>query len=71
MNGDCPFLQPTRSLSRDLAAVGIYQEMTAVGVYCRLPDGRVRVPAREEVKGFCVPGRHRECPHYRRHTSAD
>jgi hypothetical protein len=65
---DCPFFRPSRSLTHDLAAVGIRQELTSVGVYCRLPDGRVRVPGREEVKSFCLPGRYRDCPHYRRHA---
>jgi hypothetical protein len=70
MNESCPFFRPSRSLSRDLTEVGIYQDLTAVGVYCGLPSGRVRVPSMEEVKGFCVPGWFRECPHYLRHAPA-
>jgi hypothetical protein len=67
---DCPFFQPSRSLARDLSAVGVYQDMTSVGVYCRMPDGTVRVPGREEVRAFCVPGRYQDCPHYQRHAAA-
>jgi hypothetical protein len=34
MHDDCPFFRPSHSLCRDLSAVGIYQELTAIGVYC-------------------------------------
>lgn len=57
----CPFLQPTRRLGRG---------DVAIGVYCRLPDGRVRVPARHELRAWCIPGRFESCPTHERHASA-
>jgi hypothetical protein len=33
-------------------------------VYCRQPDGTVRVPSRDETARFCTTGRQRECPGY-------
>jgi hypothetical protein len=59
--GDCPFLQP----SRPLGAQG-----RLIGLYCRLPDGRVRVPEAEERRRFCVPGAWQDCPVYQRHAPA-
>ena len=60
--GDCPFLQP----SRPLGARG-----RLIGIYCRLPDGRVRVPAADERRRFCLPGEWHDCPVYRGHATAD
>jgi hypothetical protein len=65
MSDDCPFFTPSRTLSRDLMAVGIFSELTSVGIYCRLPTGRVRVPNADEVKRHCVPARFAECPVFR------
>jgi hypothetical protein len=71
MTTECPFFQPSRSLARDLSAVGIYQDLVAVGVYCRLPNGRVHVPSTVDVKRFCVPeGCFVDCPVYQRHAAA-
>ena len=30
--------------------------------YCRMPDGRVRIPAPDERANFCTSGRHNFCP---------
>ena len=54
---ECPFLQPTMA-SRS--------ELLGIGVYCRLPSGRARIPSRDEVARFCAAGKFRECPVYRR-----
>jgi hypothetical protein len=35
-------------------------------VYCRRPDGRVRVPSRDQLKRFCTSGHHVDCLGYRR-----
>jgi hypothetical protein len=57
--GDCPFLQPWRPLSaRD----------RQIGIYCRLPGGRVRVPPLEDVRRYCEPGRWQACPVQARHA---
>lgn len=53
----CPFLRP--ETAERLAAF-------PVGVYCRLPDGRVRIPSRDELVRFCTTGRHDDCFAYRR-----
>jgi hypothetical protein len=37
---------------------------TTGAVYCRLPDGTVRVPSRDETERFCTTGRQGECPGY-------
>jgi len=37
-----------------------------VAVYCRLPDGRARVPTRVELASLCADGRYVNCPGYRR-----
>jgi hypothetical protein len=34
-------------------------------VYCRLPDGRIRIPSRDELSRFCLAGHFRDCPGYR------
>jgi hypothetical protein len=57
----CPLLAPSRPLGRGDVAFAIY---------CRLPDGRVRVPLRQEARQFCIPAQHRLCPVYRRHAAA-
>ena len=58
--GDCPFLQPARPLGGDDQRVGLY---------CRLPDGDVRVPPTEDLRRYCVPGRWRDCPVYERRAT--
>jgi hypothetical protein len=35
-------------------------------VYCRLPNGRVRVPTRAELASLCSDGRYVNCPGYQR-----
>lgn len=60
--GDCPFLMPGVSGSR-----GRYP----IPVYCRLPNGRVRVPSREQLVYLCSAGQHHDCPGYRRWTSRE
>jgi hypothetical protein len=65
---ECPFFRASRSLSRELMAFGIYTECTALGIYCQLPSGRVRVPSGDEVKQHCVPNRFEACPIYGRHA---
>jgi hypothetical protein len=59
--GDCPFLQPSRPL-------GVHGRL--IGIYCRLPDGSVRVPRADERRRFCLPGHWEDCPVYRRHAPA-
>ena len=59
--GDCPFLLPSRPLG---------SRGRAIGIYCRLPDGRVRVPPADELRRFCLPGQWRDCPVYQRHAPA-
>ncbi len=57
----CPFLAPTIG-----GLLGIYYPAT---VYCRLPNGRVRVPSPEQFAYLCTAGRHHDCPGYRRWKS--
>jgi len=54
---ECPFLRPM--MTSHLGAFPI-------GIYCRLPSGRVRIPSRDELARFCTAGQHRDCPAYRR-----
>jgi hypothetical protein len=58
--GDCPFLQPSRPQGT---------HGRAVGIYCRMPGGRVRVPSVDEQRRFCLPGQWRDCSVYRRHAA--
>lgn len=37
-----------------------------LSVYCRLPNGRVRVPTQAELASLCADGRYVDCPGYRR-----
>jgi hypothetical protein len=53
----CPYLRPERA--DRLAAFPI-------GAYCRLPDGRVRIPSRDELARFCTTGHHADCVSIRR-----
>ena len=53
----CPYLRPHRA--DRLAAF-------PMGVYCRLPDGRVRIPSRDELARFCTTGHHYDCVGFRR-----
>jgi hypothetical protein len=41
---------------------------SSAAFYCRLPDGRVRVPTPEERSLFCSTGRYDECPVVRRYA---
>ena len=36
--------------------------------YCRMPDGRVRIPAPDERVSFCASGRYDLCPVVQRHV---
>jgi hypothetical protein len=56
---ECPSLQPSRPLTLG---------QRAIGLYCRLPNGRVRVPSRDETRRFCLVDRWRDCPVYQRHA---
>ncbi|MDO8478748.1 MAG: hypothetical protein Q7W02_21625 [Candidatus Rokubacteria bacterium] len=53
----CPLLMPGASKGR----AGFQ-----VAVYCRLPNGRVRVPTPDQLGSLCFAGRYRDCPGYRR-----
>ena len=59
---ECPFLCPARPLSR---------KAMLIGMYCRLPGGRVRVPARDEIERFCIPRRFPFCPVYQCYAARD
>jgi hypothetical protein len=52
----CPHLRPQ--------LVGADRGIS-VAIYCGLPDGRARVPARDEVKRYCLDASHDFCPGYR------
>ena len=54
---NCPYLTPRVS-----GRAGVFP----VPVYCRLPNGRVRVPPREQLVCLCTAGQHHHCPGYRR-----
>ena len=58
---ECPFLQPVRSPGR-------YGRR--IGISCRFPDGRIRVPPVDEIPRFCVRGEWRRCLAYRRYAPA-
>ena len=51
----CPFLAP-------IVADRLW--LTPRSVYCRRPDGRVRLPGRETVDCVCVTHAHLLCPAY-------
>ena len=53
----CPYLRPERA-----DRLGAFP----LGVYCRLPDGRVRIPSRDELARFCTTGHHADCVGFRR-----
>jgi hypothetical protein len=55
----CPNL-----MSRPARRAGGYQ--IPFPVYCRLPNGRVRVPTRDELASLCVDGRYLNCAGFRR-----
>ena len=38
---------------------------TMCAVSCRRPDGRIRIPSRDELNRFCLGGHFRDCPGYR------
>jgi hypothetical protein len=52
----CPFAMP------GLPSVNVS------AFYCRVPDGRVRVPDPCERRRFCLSGSHELCPIVRRHV---
>jgi hypothetical protein len=58
---ECPCLQPARPQG---------SSGRIIGLYCRRPDGGVRVPRRDELQRFCLTERWRECPGNRRHAPA-
>ena len=53
----CPFLTPKVERRRG---------RFPVPVYCRMPNGRVRVPTREQLAFLCTAGQHHDCPGYLR-----
>jgi len=58
-NDACPFVRPASP--RGCA-------VTEAMVYCRLPRGAVRVPARDEFVRYCATGNFTACPIYQRHA---
>lgn len=54
----CPFAQPAPRVSE-----------TGAGFYCRLPNGRVHIPAPDAIRRFCAGDRFTECPVNGRWTS--
>ena len=56
----CPFLQPTKTLTL---------EQRAIGLYCRLPNGHVRVPPLDKRRRVCLVGRWRDCPVFQRYAT--
>ncbi len=54
---DCPFLTPK---------VSGRPPVFSIPVYCRQPNGRVRVPPRDQLMFLCTAGHHHDCPGYRR-----
>jgi hypothetical protein len=61
MHDECDLLRPAQPRGQGTAAVGIY---------CALPNGRVRVPERIEQKLYCLSGRQDTCPVHHRHVPA-
>jgi hypothetical protein len=59
VGSECPLLQPARLVGR---------HGRLIGIYCRFPDGRVRVPAGDERRRFCLTGLWQDCPAYQRHA---
>ena len=54
---NCPFLIPR---------VSGRKAVFSVPVYCRLPNGRVRIPTRDQLVFLCTAGQHHDCEGYRR-----
>ena len=54
---ECPFLRPRMSS---------HGAAFPVGIYCRLPSGRVRIPSRDELARLCTAGHYSDCLVYRR-----
>ena len=52
----CPFLRPGGA-----HRLGAFP----LGVYCRLPSGRARIPSRDELARFCTTSYHRDCLAFR------
>jgi len=59
--GECPLLRPGVSAGR---RAGL-----SAAIYCGLPGGCVKVPDRDEIERFCVPGNFKRCPTYQRHAT--
>jgi len=57
---NCPLLSPR---------VSGKPETFSISFYCRQPNGRVRVPPRDQVMFLCTAGHHHDCPGYRRRSS--
>lgn len=57
---NCPCLVPV---------VNDYLSIVNTGVYCRRPDGRVRVPARRTLLEICMSAEYRRCAGYLLSTS--
>lgn len=57
----CPFLTPRVSEGTPV--------IFSIPVYCRQPNGRVRVPLRDQLMFLCTAGHHQDCPGYRRWRS--
>jgi hypothetical protein len=53
----CPFLTPKASGP---------PPAFSISVYCRRPNGRVRVPPRDQLMFLCTAGHHHACPGYLR-----
>ncbi len=54
---ECPFLRP-----RMASHLGAFP----IGVYCRLPSGRIRIPSRDELARLCTTEAYRDCLVYNR-----
>jgi hypothetical protein len=57
---ECPYLQPARPLGGNGQLIGIY---------CRFPDGHIRVPPAEDKRRFCLTGRWKRCPVYQHYAA--
>ena len=54
---NCPFLIPKTSLPLMVIPVPLY---------CRLPNGRIRVPAPDQLATRCSADHYHDCPTFRR-----
>ena len=53
----CPFLMP---------APGDRRDAVSFAAYCRLPNGRIRVPEPDQLLFLCQDGHYPDCLGYRR-----